>query len=51
MRFASQLGQQRAAMGLDAFRMAAPGAPAAAAAPGGAAAPAPAAAPDDDLYA
>ena len=51
MRFASQLGQQRAAMGLDAFRMAAPGAPSAAAAPGAAAAPSAAAAPDDDLYA
>ena len=56
MRFASQLGQQRAAMGLNEFRMGAPGAaPAApgAAAPGAApgAAPAAAPAPEDDLYA
>jgi transitional endoplasmic reticulum ATPase len=54
-RFAAQLGQQRAAMGLNDFRMNA-GAPAAgpaapgAAGPAGPAAPAPAAA-DDDLYA
>ena len=56
MRFASQLGQQRAAMGLNEFRMGAPGAaPAApgAAAPGAApgAAPAAAPAPEDDQYA
>jgi transitional endoplasmic reticulum ATPase len=52
MRFASQLGQQRAAMGLGDFRMGAPGAfvPAAATA-AAAGAPPSAPAPEDDLYA